>query len=146
MEWHEIVIALVALYGAGLSTYIALSERKDKMRKVKIDLSRGFIGRGEQTEDALIIKMVNPGIRSVTIRRPTISLPGKKKFLMADIGTNVKFPYELEEGKSCTAWIFEDIFYKELIKSGYSGKIKIRAVCLDQVDNKYSSKKIEFTL
>jgi len=79
MEWPAIIIALVALYGAVLSTYTLLSNRSDRRRHVKVDLSMGFLTFPDRlSSHMLLVTASNPGNRPVTVCGVGINLPNKK--------------------------------------------------------------------
>lgn len=47
-SWDKIITAAVAVYGAGLSTYVFLVGRKEKRRRIDVQIKFGFtpIGPG----------------------------------------------------------------------------------------------------
>ena len=68
VDWIAPITALVALYGAVLSTYTLISSRRDKRRRVKVELSAGFLATGPDLSAAmLLIKVSNPGHITVII-------------------------------------------------------------------------------
>ena len=42
------ITAAVAVYGAGLSTYVFIANTWEKRRRIKIEVANGFIPRGPQ--------------------------------------------------------------------------------------------------
>ena len=141
MDWISLIIAIVAVYGAGLSTYNFILDRRDKQRKIKVDLSYGFpvSHNMELMDDALVITVSNPGNRQVTINTPSIRIPDGKKIFTPHPNSNVSFPHTLDEGKNCIVWFpLKEVKYT-LSENGYRGKVKMVAQCTDQVDNIYES-------
>ena len=71
MDWAALITALVALYGAALSTYTLVSSRHDKRRRVKVELSTGFLVHGPDLSTyMLFIGVSNPGHIPVTLQSP----------------------------------------------------------------------------
>jgi hypothetical protein len=147
MDFHSIVTAVVAVYGAALSTYNMIITSNSKKRKIRVKISNGFIytplGIGEYM---LFIEASNPGDRSVTMTQPGILLPNGSTVVFLSTQTNIQFPYLLEEGKSCKEGIEAKELANQMKQSGFSGKIKIKGFYRDALDNKYTSKSWKFDL
>lgn len=143
----QIITAIVAVYGAGISTYTLVSNNKEKKRQIKVSLSIGYIvDRGNGDDPMLIITVTNPGFRTVTINTPEILLPDGKKMFFPDPLSNVTFPFELHEGKNCMLWTKRQDLLEELIRAQYSGTIKIKGACRDATDKVYISKSFDIKL
>ncbi len=142
MNWTDFFTAIVALYGAALSTYIFVVEIRSKKRQISIKLSHAVIFSGPNVSPSLLqITVANPGNRTVTINTPSLLLPNKKSLVFPQPKSDVSFPHELLEGKNCAVWTDMGILKHELKAEGYSGKIKVIAEVTDATDKKYRSKK-----
>ena len=140
MEWTEILTALVAIYAAGLSTYTLVVSRIEKRRLIKIEVSNGFITQGpEASELMLLMRVLNPGDRTVTIGCPAIRLPSGESLVFTEPLSDVRFPHDLEEGKNCLVWTEIPGLAKQLSQNGFSGVVKIVVECRDAVGNLYVS-------
>lgn len=147
-HWAALITALVALYGAILSTITFLATRKEKRRQLRLNMSMGWHPYPQKlSEPMLLIDVANPGYRSVTISFPYIRLPNEKILFFPPLKASVPFPHELKEGKSCMVWTEEAEIKRVLLEQGYSGAIKLRAEVADQTGKKYRAKKaLEFML
>jgi hypothetical protein len=141
-HWLEIITAIGILYGMGMSTYNFLANRKTKKRWLKVKISAGWIPAGGDLGDPMVLlEVVNPGDRTVTINTPYIKLPDGKSLITPWPLSHVRFPYELAEGKNCFMWVKESEIAKNLLKQGYKGKIKLRGMVNDATGTTYKSKK-----
>jgi len=138
----EIITALVAVYGAALSTIIFIKDQNKHKRKVTIKLSNGFLTSDRGLSDPMLIfEIANPGQKSVTLVGPKITLPDNKSMFFPEIGSIVRFPATLEEGKSIQAWIKISDLKAELVRCGYKGTIKLNYSIDDQTGKTYNGKK-----
>jgi hypothetical protein len=132
-HWAQIITAIVAVYGAVLSTLNLLNIRKEKKRQLLVKMSYGWLTLPRDLSDTkFLIEVANPGYRPVTIQPPYIRFPHGEKLVMLWPTAEVRFPYELLEGKSCSSWIEEAAVKRSLKEKGYSGKAKLRAEVDDQ--------------
>ena len=138
----EIIVAIVAVYGAIISTITFISRRKEKQRRLEVKLSNGFImynyGPGEFM---LFIEVLNPGFMDVVINVPSLILPDGKTIVFPNPQSNVNFPFKLQEGMNCKTWTEMKDLAKNLKENGYSGNIKIYAKVEDGAGNIHKSKK-----
>ena len=149
MDWTGIVIALVALYGAVLSTYTLIQNNKEKRRQLKVHITKRFpVSKQGQIlkPDGIIIQMKNPGYKKVTVVDSQIMLPkGEPIIFVSPIG-NVRFPYEIEEGKECVVHIELQKVISGATKLGYSGDVKLKAKVIDGAGDRYISNKLKLNL
>jgi hypothetical protein len=99
------ITALVALYGAALSTYSLVASRRDKKRQILVTISHGVMVPAGVPTHAVFLQAANPGDRAVTLEFATLTLPNGWNVFLPRSNSAVAFPYELPEGKSCTCWI-----------------------------------------
>jgi hypothetical protein len=141
-HWAQCVTAIVAVYGAVLSTINLVSLLKEKKKRLTVKLSAGWIPTAKTNSDNLIlIEVVNLGYRPVTVEAPYIILPDGKYLVMPLPRFGDKFPYELREGKKCSFWIEEIEIRQTLKEKGYSGNLKLYAEVSDQTGKKYRARK-----
>ena len=142
MHWPQLITAVVAIYGAILATLNHINYRKEKRRLIQIKMSWGLLAYPETLSDPMfLIDIANPGYRPVTVNTPCIRLPSGESLIFPWPTAEVRFPYELQEGKNCMLWAKESEIIRSLKQKGYSGKIKLRAEVHDQTGKKYKSKK-----
>lgn len=141
--WPALITALIAVYGAALSTYTFILNLREKQRQVSVSLSGGFLTyRRDVSEPMLFVEIRNPGARTVTINVPAIRLPDGKSMVFLSPDSDVSFPYELKEGgKDCRVWMEMREMARELLRAGYSGKVKVSAEVKDGAGKVYRSKK-----
>lgn len=144
LDWSKIILTLVAVYGAVLSTYNLIVSRKEKQRQLSVKMSSGLLTYGPNNipgeEAMLFITVANPGNRTVKINIPRIKLPDNKTVIFPTPQSDVTFPYELTEGDSCRIWIEMKLLAKQLIETGYSGSVKLTAEVDDATGRTYKSK------
>jgi hypothetical protein len=145
-NWLAVITAIGILYGIGMSTYNFLDNRKTKKRRLKVNISYGWIPMGGDLGDPMVLlEVVNPGDRNVTINTPYIDLPHGKHLITPWPLSHVTFPYELPEGKNCATWSKESQVREALVKSGHKGKVPLRGAVREVTGKKFKSKEtIEF--
>ncbi len=121
---------------------------KNNKRQITLEITSGLIP-GEPLDSPLcvMIWIKNPGNRTVTINQPSVLLPRGYRFEFLEPVSEVEFPHALEEGKK--RWVCPGTIkylQESCKKSGYKGKIKIRAKVKDGGDGVYFSKKEKFDL
>jgi hypothetical protein len=141
LSWTDIIVAILAIYGAFLSTVIFLKEQQKSKRRIKVKLSTGYTTSVKGLSDfMLIIEFINPGFKTVTINSPELRFDDGKKLIIPYPNSNVMFPHSLEEGKNAHVWIELSHLKKELIEAGYKNSIKIKGAIFDQTGNLFMSK------
>lgn len=141
--WGDILIALVAIYGAILSTVIFIKDQQKDKRRINIRLHSGFLtsDNGELSEPMLFFEIANPGFKKVTINTPSLRLKSGFSLIFPLRNSTVNFPYTLEEGRNITTWYELDKLKDDLIqKLNLHGIIKIKGVISDQVGNEFETK------
>ncbi len=71
----------------------------------------------------------------------SLRLPGNLALFALHGETTKPLPASLPPGDNCTMFVGCNTVIAELIKSGYSGRVALKAVVSDAVDKKYYSKK-----
>ncbi|MCL5070445.1 MAG: hypothetical protein M1308_06060 [Actinobacteria bacterium] len=138
----EIIIAIVAVYGAVISTITLTSQRREKQRLLDVKLYHGFPYYGPNIgEPMLYIEILNPGLLDVTINIPSLILPDRKTVVFPNPQSNANFPYILKEGTNCKVWTEIKDLAQTLKENGYSGIIKIYAKVEDGAGNTYKSQR-----
>lgn len=147
MEWTTIVTAVVAVYGAALSTYTLIQNRKGKQRQIRVKLSNGMLTFGPELSPAmLLIEATNPGNRTVILNTSGIFLPDGKTIVFPNPQSNVHFPHPLPEGNSCLVWTPLKELAQQLRQEGYSGQVKLIGFYRDQIGTQYKSKAFGFDI
>ena len=142
ITWDKIIIAIVAIYGAIMSTITFFSKHKEKQRQLKVSFSNGFTPYGDNLGGLmLIITVSNPGFRDVTINVPRLILSDKKTVVFPNPQSDVRFPHKLEEGTKCIVWTEMKELAQNLKRNGYNGVIKIDADVEDGAGQTYKSEK-----
>ena len=142
------ITALVAWYGAVLSTYTLISNRLDKRRRIKVKLSKGIMPNDADLPiTMLFIRVSNPGHIPVTAQCPGIQLPNKKGTWNAIYQpSDVSFPHELNPGQACTVWTPLAVFANQLKGEGFSGEVKLVGFCKDAMGTVYKGKRWKFNV
>ena len=142
-----IVTAIVAIYGALLSTYTLLANRKEKLRQVNIDLSFGIptpnLALGSRV---ILMTIANPGSRSITVSSALVWLPNKKQLLLSDQRSNITYPHTLQEGNNCLLWVDPYEIAAICSEEGFTGKVKLLGIVKDALGKTYKSKPFVFNV
>ena len=142
MSWTEILTALVAFYGALLSTAIFIKEQKTKTRQLEVKISNGFLKYGQKLSELMMfVEVFNPGNRAVQVNLPKLILPDNRTLVFPNYQGDVQFPHELQEGKSCKIWIAMKAIGLQLHEAGFKENVKLYAGVSDGTGKEYRSKK-----
>jgi hypothetical protein len=127
-----------------------LATKQEHKREIKVQLAYGFQRDflGEVSSPLLLSSAMNSGTKTVTLTSSGLILPNKDKRYMffVEPHSNVHFPYELTEGKSCEVWLTQRELETDLQREGFSGTIKVRGYYRDAIGNQYKSKPIKFNI
>lgn len=107
-NWSVIITAIVAVYGAILSTFNTIANRRDKQQRLSVVLSNGFLTYGPDIGPLMFfIEIANIGSKVVTINSINIKLPKGESVPIINIFNpgGASLPYTLEEGKSCSTGV-----------------------------------------
>jgi len=143
-NWSVIITAMVAVYGAILSTVNIIANIRDKQPRLSVVWSNGLITYGSDVSPLMLfIEIANVSSKVVTINSINIKLPKGESVPIVNIinPRGVSLPYTLEESKSCSTGIEIKELAKAIIQSGYSKKIKLHAIVSSGAGKTYKSKK-----
>jgi len=143
-----IIMAIVALYGAALSTYNAIQQRKEKKPSIKVSQGIGMItdAMGGLSDAMIVLTAANTGHIPVTLASAGLFLPNSQQMIFPPLALNVRFPYELVPGKSCRIYREATSIVKSIKEQQYNGKIDVVVFFQDEVGNTYKSKKTKLDL
>lgn len=141
----DIIVAIIAFWGAALSTIIFI--RDIIKSKSKIELSIYKVVQEHPTKKTLLTyTIVNLGSKSITLYSPNIQLPGGLVEFSYDVKGDIEFPYTLKRGKNIFVWSSYDELIKDIRAEGYEKKTHVISVVEDQIGNIYKSKKLYIDL
>lgn len=143
-----VLTAMVATYGAVLSTINYIYQIKQNEPLLNISLSRGFMLGGLDDSTYLFFNISNKRNRSSTVSSIGLTckeLGNSKMAIMAPHG-NFPMPHELKDGKSVNYWVSPSEVARELRSHGLHGKIGLIAYVNDSIGNYYKSKRFDFDL
>lgn len=148
MDWTNIIIAVVAVYGAVISTYTLITQQKKDRPNLNVKVKWGLIPftNGDVSEPQLFIEALNRGHTNITLSGQGFILPDNKTIVDPIPKSNVKFPHELKAGKGCSIWMDVIETAYKLKSNGYSGKIDLIGFYRDQIDITYKSKPFSFNI
>jgi hypothetical protein len=139
MEPKDIFTLLIALYGAGLSTYLLW--RSKRHLRVYITPDFRVYADGAISTQMVSIKVVNTGFRPVGITVPTIRLPNGKFVSFTDVDGLKSFPKRLEDGETASLSMTMRKLANSLKEAGQSGKVTIRPCCYDTAEKRWFGKR-----
>lgn len=141
MDATELITAIVAIYGAGLSTFIFIKQNQKEKRKLNVILKNGFLTQGPELSELMILfDISNPGYVPVTVHPPAISVKGHTvNVLFTEPKSNVNFPYTLQSGKRVHIWEPMKPLLNEFKRRGLKGTIKLIGTIEDQTGKEFKS-------
>ncbi len=149
-NWDIIITLIIAVYGAMLSTYTVWNARQERKREIKVKMTYGFIKSPITGVSPLMLMLtaMNTGRKTVSITNMGFILPNKDReyLILLQPQSNVTFPYDLAEGKSCQVWDTAKELAEDLIREGYSGRISLKGYYKDAIGNEYRSKPMKFSI
>lgn len=146
INWAD-VTAVVAVYGAVLSTWNAVSKHLESSRRIKVDVGQGFGVYGASLGPAsLVVTARNVGKVSSTLVHGGLLLPDNRQLYLPQPVGDAQLPLELSAGKSCRLLFECKDLAGAVADKGYSGTIKLVGFYRDAVDKTYKSKSIEFDI
>jgi len=146
---------VIAVWGAVLSTCLAifevyrfLVEQRTRKPRIIVEMTLGFMRRGEDTRMLIYLSAANAGDKVVTLSFPALLLPDRRYLTTFPRGdeSDVAFPHELLPGRSCQTWREIRKLAQSLLDNGYSGTIEIVGEFRDVVGNRYKSKPFTFNI
>jgi len=78
MNIYQIIIVLVEIWGASLSTYIAIRSFKKEKPQIRVDLSYGSLLNGSQETPFFFLAAAYIGNRTVALSSCGLKLPSKE--------------------------------------------------------------------
>ncbi len=144
----DILVVIVAVYGAILSTYNFLIKFKERISKIKVKLGISLIThtQGNISDAQINISLHNHTTKPVVLNQPELFLPDGRKLILMNLQSESRFPNILEPGHSINSWNDLKSTAQSLKDEGFEGVIKIQAVVKDKLDKKYKSKKMKLNL
>jgi hypothetical protein len=108
---NEWITAGIATYAALVSTFTLIVQQLEKRRKIRTELSLGFIALERRDPiDVITIEATNFGNVPVHLSNCVIRLPKTKEKLVALFKYSKDFPITLNPGESIEAWLPSEKF------------------------------------
>ena len=144
----DIILAVIALWGAGLATYAAIRKIRKGKPTIRVKISTGFtkVQSGPISEVKYFIEGVNTGEKVVTLNSYGFIFPNDKRVFFELQFSDTRFPCELKPGKNCKVSLEAAKLADAAKSEGFEGSIKIRGYFRDVADKTYLSKPEKFTI
>lgn len=144
---RENITLIIAVWGAALSTYMVISDYRKNVRSIKVEVSYGFLTRGNKVGSNLLnITAVNTGYRDITLSSVGFILNDESQLIILNPQGDVKFPHTLKGGKSCIIYKEQSNLAQQLKKNGLSGNVTIKGYYISATGKIYKSKPIQFNI
>jgi len=150
-NWSKRVpwIALIALYGAVLSTYQLLDSRAEKARHLDVSLYFDApIAKGLQFQRGLCLKATNPGYQEVTVVAAGLLLPDGSRILVQNRpSSDWQVPLRIPPGENRSVlWVGQDLstLCDRLVSRGFNGKVRLIGFFADGEDRSHKSTPLQF--
>lgn len=134
------ITAVVALYGAGLATYTAVTHRRATQRLLKARLTLNVLGDRPEPRTVFILSAANAGQRVVKIQSAMIRFPDGRQFMPLDPPLGNYLPCELHEGQNLNIPIDIGLVVQALQEAGYHHRVGLRAEFRDMLDERHVSR------
>ena len=146
MDYIQIATILMAVYGAFLSTILAIYKISSDRKRLKVNLNIGIAPDNLNTQHkVLFLSCSNLGKRPITLQSYGIEMPNKR-FLFFINESHDSLPKTLSDGEGCTLFSNSQEITKALIEEGYNDTVKVFGFFKDASGKKYNSKMFKFNL
>lgn len=139
MDVFSIITAIVAVWGAVLSTIVYVGNRKANRRTLSVSLAVGVDPYSLDRQPLLLTTVANPGLRTITVQGYELDIGNKRRLLIMNPRADVKLPHPLQEGQSCHFWIPVSDVANQFSSDTPSGIAQVSAVVKDAVDGVHRS-------
>jgi hypothetical protein len=136
MDITELVVAAVAVYGAGLSTIIAIQKWLGNKPKIIVD----YYFSDLRSDDLYITLVVeNHGIKTITLSSATLEEVEPENDAVSLDSSNHVYGMEVKSGKN-----FKIFFpFNQVPRRWLNNEVRLIGIVKDQLGNEYRSKVIE---
>ena len=146
MDYIQIATILIAVYGAFLSTILAIYKISSDRKRLKVNLDLAVISDSiNKPQNVLSLSCANIGKRPITIQSYGIEMPNKNNFFFINECPD-KLPKTLSDGEGCTLCGNLQGITKVLIETGYNGTVEVFGFFKDTSGNKYKGNKFKFNM
>jgi|ERR1700730_18285831 hypothetical protein len=147
IETKDIITFCIAVYGAGLSSFVFYQSLLKDRRRVVIKQSTAFYTYPQGLGPPMAsIEVINRGHRPVVVSAPQLQLPNKERMVLVNADGIHEFPKRLEDGESVAIRMQYDAIAESLRKAGYSGKVILRPMCSDSTGKTFRGGKWHFDI
>jgi hypothetical protein len=145
VQWGTVITGAVALYGAALSTFNYLAQRRRDRRLLKVEIDDP--GDEGLFPPILHVNAVNIGYRSIHLADVGIVLKdGTEIVWTGRFTTHDNLPCELREGKKFTANIMVNDLSDLLVENGRTRFARIRGQLIDEAGKVYRGRWYRFRM
>lgn len=136
------ITAVVALYGAILSTYNLSIERRKQVPRVRVKVALGnqHPDGMELFEARLFLNAANDGQCAVTIANCGLRIKGGEEVVVGHQQRDIRLPVEVPPGKSCTIELPAAAIGSYARGKNLPGELEWRAFFQDSLGNRYWSR------
>lgn len=142
-----LITALVAFYGAVLSTINLIRQQREKKELLRDRVSHGFfvMPNGTLSPLMLLVEVASVSNQAVQVQPPHFKLPDNKNIVVPQplvVGDFTRrFPVLLEPGRNITVAYAVDEFKQELYRGGYRTDEKFHVFVTDHTGRENYAKK-----
>lgn len=136
--WPTVITAIVAVYGALLSTWNAISNWKVKRRQLRVEVTRGFVAVDNPTL-MILLKTSNPGHTPLMLGHAGFVCPKGLDLIAPKLSGEAQLPHELKEGNGCAFWVDPSELAEVLRRNGKSGTVHMNAYFEDGLGKRHYS-------
>jgi hypothetical protein len=153
MELKDILVLILAVYGAVLSTVNLILQLRSKRWRITASYSLGYDGKN----NVITFQAINFGERNVALRDVSIGLVRRRSWFHARRGISMfsdsyltapdPFPIDLSPGKSVEVTLNQKVVLDGLISSGFGSETKaIVGIFRDETKKEYVTPRIKVDL
>ncbi len=139
----DVVLFVLAIWGAGLSTYSFLASRRKDKRSIQVKVSSVMLTYGDKLGPPIAkLEAINIGQRNVTISTLTFETPTKGRMFPLTQDrypglSDTKLPITLGDGESAQMYISYKEIGQALLEKYKGDRVNIVPVCIDSTGGEH---------
>jgi hypothetical protein len=135
----QMITAAVALWGAGLSTFLAVRQLLRDRRRLSVKVTWGLMDVPHEPRSRGVVTIVaaNTGHRPIEITDLFFLMPDRRSLVVPGMQTSKPLPCKLEEGQSLSGQIMSLDFADGIVRGEYPEKLSVTPACRDGTGTVY---------
>jgi len=138
LEIKDVITFGIAVYGAVVSTLAFRQSRKKERKRVRLRCRNAIRDEDGNFGPFKVIEIINTGQRPVIVDNPQFLAPRMHLIkTFPDAPGYDELPKQLADGEMVSVYVPYDDIRSALREFGYSGKVRLIPICVDQTREQY---------